>query len=298
MSEAHGDGGSLVGALLSLFSVLKPFEGEIDRIQRNALRSWSAIPGIEVLALGTGSGVAEAAHEVGAAYEPRFARTPGGAPSLPDVFERAERWASSDSLLYVNGDILLPPTLGDVIRVVRTKLPHALGVGQCRNVDVSENLRGWSEEIAREGRLRGPGGIDYVAFERGAFPALPMFALGRAYFDNWLLWDARKRGVPVVDLTQVVLAVHQNHRYGHLVGGKNEAYDGDDARRNYALAGGQLHLFNIDDASHRLTVGGLRPNRVAPFRTFPPFRWVALRMGELERWLRRPSLPKSARTGP
>ena len=67
---------------------------------------------------------------------------------------------------------------------------------------------------------------------------MPPFALGRAFFDNWLIWDARRRGLPVVDLTEVVPALHQDHAYDHLEGGRRAAYAGEDARRNLELAGG------------------------------------------------------------
>ncbi len=275
----------------SLFAVPKAFDGDAGRIQRNALASWRALPGVEILLLGSAAGVAEAAAASRAAHVPGLDETPSGAPRVDAVFERAEAWASSDALLYVNGDILLPPSIVEVVGDVRGKLRDAVCVGQCLNVDVSAEVSRFDPALAEGGVLRGPGGIDYVAFTRGTFRAMPPFALGRAFFDNWLIWDARRRGLPVVDLTEVVQALHQNHAYDHLEGGRRAAYAGEDARRNLELAGGRLHLFNIDDATHRCTATGLRRNRLAPLRAAPPLRRAALLFGALERRVRRAPRP-------
>ena len=288
--------------MLTLFSVPKPFVGRIATLQSNALATWRQLgPGIEILLFGSEAGIAEAARAAGAVHVPELARNESGTPLVNDLFAQAQARAQYDELCYVNGDILLPPSLTVAIARVRQTTTSALVVGQCRNLDVDRALSAWDEALERavgEAPLRGAGGIDYLVFRRGLFDSLPPFALGRAGFDNWLIWYARRRGVPVVDVTAVVSAIHQNHEYEHVEGGRDEAYFGSEAWRNHELAGGELHLFNIDDASHRLTEGALRRNRLAPLRTFPPFRWVALRMGELERWLRGASLPKPARTGP
>jgi hypothetical protein len=272
---------------ISIFAVPKPFEGSIAALQRNALRTWKAISGAELLLLGGEHGAAAAAREFGADAEPEVARTEAGAPLVSDVFERAERWASHRSLLYVNADVLLPPETAAVVDRVRRTLPGAVCVGECSNVEIAGELQGWSEAAGAPSVARGVGGIDYLAFERGTFPRLPPFALGRAFFDNWLLWDARRRSIPIVDVTHVLRALHQNHGYEHVRGGRTEAYEGVDARRNYELAGGQLHLFNIDDATHRLTDDGLRRNRVAGLRAVPAIRWLALAPGRMERAVRR-----------
>ncbi|NEP52529.1 MAG: glycosyltransferase, partial [Moorea sp. SIO3C2] len=39
----------------------------------------------------------------------------------------------------------------------------------------------------------------------------------------------------IVDASGVVMAVHQNHSYGHLMGGKNEAHMGKEAQRNKTI---------------------------------------------------------------
>jgi hypothetical protein len=267
----------------SLFAVPKAFTAAVGRIQRNALRSWLQLYEVEVLLLGDEPGVADAAAEFGAAHSSSVATSPTGAPVVSDVFAQAARWASTESLVYVNADILLPPDAGEIIARVRGESPTALCVGQCLNADVEDELAGWDATVAHTGSLRGPGGIDYLAYVPSVFAEIPPFSLGRAYFDNWLLWHAHRRRIPIVDLTGVLPAVHQNHDYGHVSGGRSESYEGADALKNLALAGGRMHLFNIDDASHRMTARGLRRNTLSPLRTFPPARWLALETGRLKR---------------
>ena len=72
-------------------------------------------------------------------------------------------------------------------------------------------------------------------------------------------------GVPVVDATQVVLAIHQNHDYSFHPGGQSGLWQDVEAQQNYTLLG-KGHFATIDNATHRLTPTGLRPNY---------YHWVA-----------------------
>jgi hypothetical protein len=267
---------------LTLFTYPKAFLGDTRRLQRNALRTWVGLgEDVEVLVFGDEPGAADAAAEVGARTAGTLPENDEGTPLVSELFRRAEELARHDALCYVNADVLLPPVFPAALGRMWAELPAAVAVGQCRNVEVSGDVSAWSDvEGATNGstELRG---LDYCAFRRGTYADMPPFALGRIGYDNWLVWDARRRGIPVVDLTRVVPAVHQAHDYGHLSGGRSQAYEGPEARRNIALAGGELHMFNINDVTHRLTPEGLRPNRRARIRAFPPARWAALRVRAL-----------------
>lgn len=278
--------------MLTLFSVPKPFSGQIERLQRNALRTWTSIEGIEVLLFGDEPGTANAAADAGVSHEPQVARTAAGTPRVDDLFARAEQAAANELLCFVNADVLLPQSLPRVVARARGECGRFVGLGQCLDLEVGDPLPDDWEAVGRtRGSLRGPGGIDYLIFARCLFGPLPPFALGRAYFDNWLVWRARSLGVAVVDLTEVLPAVHQRHEYGHVAGGKVEAYAGPEALANLRLAGGRLHLYNVDDATHRLTADGLRRNPYAYLRGLAPARWLALSTGRLWRSFRRRASP-------
>ena len=107
---------------------------------------------------------------------------------------------------------------------------------------------------------------------------MPPFAIGRACFDNWLVWHARQ-GAIVVDATADVVAAHQRHDYAHVDGGKEEAYYGEEAARNLELSGGKSRLYTLHDASHVLRGGRLRRNPGAPLRWRENVRKAAWKLG-------------------
>ena len=91
-----------------------------------------------------------------------------------------------------------------------------------------------------------------------ALGALPPFAVGRPGWDNWMIYHARGRKMPVVDATESTLVIHQNHAYGHVKQGTGAAWEGPEGNRNLDLIGGEERIFTLADATHRLTRGGLR----------------------------------------
>src|ERR1700730_85846 len=101
---------------------------------------------------------------------------------------------------------------------------------------------------------------------------VPPFAIGRGYWDNWLMRCARERRANLVDATGVVVAVHQDHDYGHVTGVPGDASDHvvlatEEAKQNLALAGGLGRLYTVYDATTVLIRQGrlistLRPTMV------------------------------------
>ena len=135
------------------------------------------------------------------------------------------------------------------------------------------------EVALRQGRLRGAAALDWFVFPAGLLDPIPPFLVGRAGYDNWLVWRARQRG-SVVDATAAVVAVHQTHAYDHLPGGKEAAYYGAEAARNVELAGGGRRLFTLHDASHRLLADHrLRRNPGALLRGGETLRKVKWKLG-------------------
>jgi hypothetical protein len=167
----------------------------------------------------------------------------------------------------INADIVLLDDFRPAVDRVARAFGHFVMVGECRDLPVAGRMR-LQERVVREqlrcraleeGRLRGYAALDYFVFPRGLFDPLPPFLIGRANFDNWLVWRARSRSYPVVDATRSVVAVHQSHDYSHVAGGRDEAYSGEEAAHNLSLAGVQNNPFlrsdtfySLDDATHRL----------------------------------------------
>ncbi len=256
----------MTSPLLTLFSAPKPFDREhIALIQRNAIRSWLALGAeVEVLLIGDEAGLAETAAELGVRHLPQVARNEKGTPLIPSIFARAREAARAPYLAYFNADIVVLPDFLEAVRRVTAALPDRfLMVGRRWDVDITTPLafsQGWAhrlrEDVFRSGRLHSHFGIDYFVFPKGAYADMPPFAVGRAGWDNWMIYHARAQGWKVIDATPDVLAVHQNHDYAHLAG--RRVYDVEESQVNVRLAGGRSHMFSLWEATHRLENGRVR----------------------------------------
>ena len=72
--------------LITLFSAPKPFTNpHIATIQRNAIRSWTLLPDVEVILFGEETGLAEAAKELGVKHIPSVACNESGFASSTQI---------------------------------------------------------------------------------------------------------------------------------------------------------------------------------------------------------------------
>jgi hypothetical protein len=266
--------------VLTLFTVPKPFAGPIAEIQRRALAAWTALgPDVQVLLLGDEDGTAEAAREAGADHVAELARTDRGTPRLDAAFAAADRAARHPLRCFVNADVILFDDLLRAAQLVSAEHERFLIVGQTLDLDLAAGAASPARpEALAHGRRRGAAALDYFVFPAALYADVPPFAIGRACFDNWLVWRARQDAV-VVDATADVVAVHQRHDYGHVAGGKAEAYYGDEAARNLELAGGKSRLYTLHDAGHVLRDGRLRRNPGAPLRWRESVRKAGWKLG-------------------
>jgi hypothetical protein len=255
--------------MITFFTTPKPFRGHIGVIQRNAIESWKRIhPSAEVILFGDEEGAAEAARELGVRHVPQVKRNSFGTPYLASILDGARELTRNFLLSYVNCDIVL---LSD-FRVALERLPvlnsSFLMAGQRWDTDVTEPLdfsrSDWQADLRQRAltahHQRPPRWIDYFVFSRGLYDQkTPPLVIGRAGFDSWMIWYARYAGARVIDASQVVVAVHQNHDYSHHPEGEKGIYEGEEARQNYAYMQG-WHYATLENATHRLTFRGVRPN--------------------------------------
>jgi hypothetical protein len=253
--------------MLTVFSMPKPFRGHIRVIQYNAIKSWTLLgPGVEVILLGDEPGTAEACRDLGVRHEPHVERNEFGTPLLNSVFSRARELASREILCYSNCDIILPQTLVHALNIVSGLRRQFLIVGRRWDLDVTTPLdfsqSGWNEQLTAAARQRGiqrpDHWIDHFSFRGDFWKNMPAFAVGRAWWDNWFIWNARDRGIPVIDASAAVTAVHQNHDYSHHPQGKAGVLDGEEAQRSFNLAGGRRHIWTIADSSHVIGRRGIQ----------------------------------------
>jgi len=250
--------------MLTIFSIPKAFKGHIGVIQRNAIGSWAQLqPRPEIILLGSEEGTAEAARELGLRHVPAVASSDHGTPLLSDLFRRAEAAASWGRMCYVNADIILLSDFLRAVELVEKQLPKSLVVSKRINLDIPELLEfkpGWEEEMKRRARAGGKdehySGIDVFVFPKGMYPQIPDFAIGRLWFDHWLIKAVRLQNLPVIDASLIAPLLHQNHDYGHVAGGTEQVWRGQEAERNLRLYGGVENAYTLLDVTHELTRAG------------------------------------------
>ena len=214
--------------LLTIFTTPKPFvDKHIITIQRNALRSWQAMgEAVEVLVIGNDEGVAENAEIVRRVPHSRCAlQLPRYTPLISSMLSLAREHSSSPYLAIVNTDIILFPDMLQAIRDTAKARQEFVLIGQRWDMDVTEELPGgleaftsFKDQVKEKGSLHPPMGSDYFLFPRTCYTEIPDFAIGRAGWDNWFIFKSRWEGWALVDATQDITIVHQNHDYPPFTG--------------------------------------------------------------------------------
>lgn len=251
---------------LTLFTAPKPFTNpHIAMIQRNAIRSWLALGvEVEVLLLGEEEGLAENTAHLGVRHIREIRKNDKGTPLISSLFQTARERSDSPLLAYVNADILLLPDFLEQAKRVMGSTQRFLLVGQRLDLDVKEEIsftEGWQDKLREEctsrGRLHKPMGSDYFIYPRECFTNIPDFAIGRAGWDNWMIYESRQRGWKTIDATGSIQVIHQDHDYSHLPDGKPH-YDLPETDENIRLAGGNRTNFRLPDANFCLTSKGIQ----------------------------------------
>lgn len=261
--------------MITIFSAPKPFTDlHIATIQRNAIQSWIHLgKDVEVFLIGAETGMAEVAEELGVRQLPDVRRNAVGTPLVSSMFALARQHSTNPFLLCVNADILLLPDLIQAAQHTAAQVQQFLLIGQRWDLEVRQLLDFsvcWDERLRADVQARGrahlPSGSDYFLFPRELFAEMPDFAIGRAGWDNWMIYQARRQQWPVIDATPSLLVVHQDHDYSHLPGGKPH-YTQAESFENQALAGGSANLYMLLDCDRELRDGRLQRPRPTLMRT-------------------------------
>jgi len=271
--------------MLTIFSIPKSFIGPIHLIQRNAIRSWLQLePAPEVMLFGDDEGVAETAHELGIKHIPDVEKNEFGTPLLSSAFSTAQKLSRYDLLMYANADVIF---FQDLIEAVsRINKPSFLMCGRRWDLHVTEEIdfedADWAgklkEKIEKEGKRHGLSGKDYFVFVRNTVN-MPGFAVGRPGWDDWFIYDMRSRSIPVIDATEAVTVIHQNHDYSHSKFGQNNRVGGPEWKKNTEVAGGPANMMTLRDADWILTKGGLKRPKLhrrifSTLSLYYPWRWL------------------------
>lgn len=298
--------------MITIFTIPRQFKGIFDTIQRNGIKSWLKLePKCEVILLGDDEGVGEFTREIDVRHIPDVTKNEYGTPLLDSLYEKAQKAASNEIMAYVNPDIILNNDFTQAVSKINWK--KFVMIGRRRDLKI-ENLidfdnSDWKKELRerlfKEGTFHAPTAIDYFIFSKYLWPQIPPFAIGRRVLDNWLIYKARKMNYPVVDATEAILCVHQNHEHSYSslgkqsVGGEVNPRKSIEAERNIQLAGGLQNCFLISDANWVLTKKGMRKPKLSLekirryFATLPAFhpgtsflsKWIVLFLSPKELFL-------------
>lgn len=255
---------------LTLFTIAKPFAGHAGIIQANALKSWQELePSPDILVFGDDQSTERFCKARDLAFLPCLELNEHDTPLLSHVFRDASSVAQTNYLCFVNSDIVLTQSfLNAVARVVKQR-PNALVAGrridfeQPHPIDFSD--RRWEEKVneraGRGGILNPLHGSDFFVFASAAAPKMRNFAVGRPYWDNWMIGDFIGRGLPVVDLSPSIRVFHQDHGYEHVAYRRGPRWKGPEGDRNREiLLSDQGSFYNLLDATHVFVRGHVIPN--------------------------------------
>ena len=152
--------------MITFFTVVRPFVGEFDRLQRAAIASWKgAVPGCEVIVIGDREGAAEACADLGVdLHVTAVATNAQGTELVSSAFELAGQLARYDLLCEVSADIVPAADFLPALRVIQ-KVERPFVVGQRWDVDPGQDVQA--------AQLHPPCGVDYFIYRAGTLGEIP-----------------------------------------------------------------------------------------------------------------------------
>lgn len=255
--------------MFTIFTIPKSFtDPHISIIQKNAIKSWLSIDGAEVILVGNDTGVKEVAIELGIKHIAGVKTNQFGTPLLDSAFSLVKQVAKNDIIIYSNADIILPNGLKEAL--VSLLNTNFLAVGRRTDLDVVEEIdftnknatSNLEQKALKEGILHSPTGIDYFIFRKNSHENLPPLAVGRVGWDIWMTSNAKEKKIPLIDLTDSVLAIHQNHAYPAYNKGV-ERKTNPEAVENYSYIKTTKYIGGIADADWRLVNNKLIKNKTS-----------------------------------
>lgn len=256
--------------MITIFSAPKPFtDPHIATIQRNAIASWTKLPDVNVILLGDEPGLSEAAADLGVTHIREIPRSESGAPLMDAMFRLARESSPTPLYAIVNADIILFDDFVEAAKNVSAQREKFVLMGQRWDADITELLDfsdNWQHKLRNTihatSSLHRPAGSDYFLFPASCYTHLPPFIIGRAGWDNWMIYHALKSKFPAIDATADVMIIHQSHNYAHLPGGKPH-YKHPETDINIRLAGGRpMTRFTLLDTNKRLVNGKILPQKL------------------------------------
>lgn len=229
--------------MITIFTTTKPMEGRNKINQANAIGSWLVMPqGPQVIVFAEEK-ERHIFEEMGALVITSHRCNDRGTPFLDSMFTLAEANAQYPYLMYNNADVMLFSGIFKATRMAAEYKSEFLIIGQCTDIEWQSKMDfsnpmweiGLRDYAARTGVLAAPTGKDYFIFARPFRVKMAPLVVGRLAWDTWLVREAHRVRLPLMDATSIILALHIEHDFDHLPGGLEEYAMGPGCRWNYEI---------------------------------------------------------------
>lgn len=256
---------------------------------------------------GNDEGVAEVARELSLLHVPDVQSDRRGAPLRSAMCELAKGVAKHDLLCSINADIIILDGFGQAVERLSSTADPRLGrgfvaAGRRHNLDLDTEIDfadpDWRaplrDRVRREGELFIPSAMDYIIYSKSASPSAQLSFPGEAPgWDPWFLYQFQRRGLPIIDLTPMVVVVHQNHETAGELARKRRKWSRDrEAMARLRRAGGFSRMATLREADLVLAAAGFAlprwPGRLlSRLSKRKVWRQTLGVKRELQMWLRR-----------
>ena len=127
--------------------------------------------------------------------------------------------ALGDLMVYFNSDIVVGQHFMEAVNLAAARFDGPfLMIGHRDNLELDRYLdfsNGWFSrlqgEVAERGHQHPACGKDYFIFRKPQFFDMPPFIVTAIEWDNWIVWNTLQREVPLIDATDFIKVVHQDH---------------------------------------------------------------------------------------
>lgn len=243
---------------VSLFTYLNPLSARFETTQRNALRSWQMTnPNGEIILANNDLPLGSLCDEFPQIFQTRKKVQKLGkrGVSMRSIFKRGNSTALFGVQGYLNPETLLIGNLEKIILRVKNRFRRFLLIGRkwqipsLKDFTFRDNWLGQLyEKLKTEGKLCGPEEIAYLIFTNDTFfwRDFPPFLLEGTLWENWLIGEALRRKVHVIDISPVITAIHL------------ECKIGDTDTKNDTLITEQEPFKSVNSAQFIFTTEGIR----------------------------------------
>jgi hypothetical protein len=257
--------------MITLFTTTKDFVGQNKINQTNAIKSWLASDyKVHIMLFGRSLGIEVFDKHPNITILDKVKTSDTGVPVINYMFDVASKLSTYPICCFLNADIILTKQFFDDILTIHQKLKRSyLVVGQRLDVDVSELLEfshEWEESFKlkyqSKMQIHPPYGSDFFVFPKGQYTEanLPPMLVGRPAWDNYMIYDARKKRIKLIDLSKSNMVIHQNHDYSHKP--KDEKQKELDEKYNFQFfpSDENAQLYLLDFCSYFLKNKSLKKN--------------------------------------